>query len=43
MIWSIVNAIRMLRILVHEIDNPEDGEERQADMVLLCEAKEAAA
>lgn len=30
MIWSIVNAIRMLRILDNEIDNPEDGEERAA-------------
>lgn len=30
MIWSILNAIRMLRILAHEIDNPEDGEERAA-------------
>lgn len=30
MIWSIVTAIRMLRILVNEIDNPEDGEERTA-------------
>lgn len=30
MIWSIVTAIRMLRILAHEIDNPEDGEERTA-------------
>ena len=30
MIWSIVNAIRMLRILSNEIDNPEDGEERAA-------------
>ena len=30
MIWSIVNAIRMLRILAGEIDNPEDGEERAA-------------
>lgn len=30
MIWSIVNAIRMLRILASEIDNTEDGEERTA-------------
>lgn len=30
MIWSIVNAIRMLRILANEIDDPEDGEERTA-------------
>lgn len=30
MIWSIVNAIRMLRILASEIDDPEDGEERTA-------------
>lgn len=30
MIWSIIEAIRMLRILAHEIDNPEDGEERTA-------------
>lgn len=30
MIWSIVTAIRMLRILANEIDNPEDGEERTA-------------
>ena len=43
MIWSIIEAIRMLRILANEITDPEDGEERQADMVLLCEAKEAAA
>ena len=30
MIWSLINAIRMLRILAHEIDDPEDGEERAA-------------
>ena len=30
MIWSIVNAIRMLRILASEIEDPEDGEERTA-------------
>lgn len=30
MIWSIIEAFRMLRILAHEIDNPEDGEERTA-------------
>ena len=43
MIWSIIEAIRMLRILANEITDPEDGEERQAGPVLLCEAKEAAA
>lgn len=30
MIWNLINAIRMLRILANEIDNPEDGEERAA-------------
>lgn len=30
MIWSIVNAIRMLRILAGVIEDPEDGEERTA-------------
>lgn len=30
MIWSIVNAIRMLRILASVIEDPEDGEERTA-------------
>lgn len=30
MIWNLINAIRMLRILAHEIDDPEDGEERAA-------------
>lgn len=30
MIWSIIHAIRMLRILAAERDDPEDGEERAA-------------
>lgn len=30
MIWSIIEAFRMLRILANEIDDPEDGEERTA-------------
>lgn len=30
MIWSIIHAIRMLRILASENEDPEDGEERAA-------------
>lgn len=30
MFWAIETLFGMLRILAHEIDNPEDGEERTA-------------